>query len=148
MNTNTAALGPGQMSKIINVYVNNRTFSVTCLSQELLGAHYKYLSLLREYINLQTKRKAFAKPSTNISQRYTGMSSSGGDIFSGGGRPSLSSDTTHDAAVQISLEDMKYLEEAMTPDDDWTGLTLRRERKKRQNRLNQRAYSELIWRVP
>ena len=40
----------------------------------------------------------------------------------------------------ISLEQMQYLEEARAPDDDWTGLTLRRERKKRQNRLNQRAF--------
>jgi len=51
-------------------------------------------------------------------------------------------------AKQITLEQMQHLKEAQIPDDDWTGLTLRKDRKKRQNRLNQRAYSKfhiLFW---
>ena len=51
---------------------------------------------------------------------------------------------TKDTQFQISSGSMKHLKEAKTIDDDWTGMTLRKERKKRQNRLNQRASSKLL----
>jgi len=49
-----------------------------------------------------------------------------------------------EAEERITVEKMQYLKEARDPDDDWTGMTLRAERKKRQNRLNQRSYSKRL----
>ena len=40
---------------------------------------------------------------------------------------------------KIHLSSMQQLQEARDRDDDWTGVTSREERRKRQNRLNQRA---------
>ena len=45
-------------------------------------------------------------------------------------------------AVSIRLGQMPQQAETLFPDDDWTGLSSAVERRKRQNRLNQRAYSE------
>lgn len=44
----------------------------------------------------------------------------------------------------IELASMRQLKDAKDLDDDWTGVTTKVERRKRQNRLNQRAYSEQI----
>lgn len=42
----------------------------------------------------------------------------------------------------IHLESMSQLFEARDPQDDWTGTISREERRRRQNRLNQRARRE------
>lgn len=44
--------------------------------------------------------------------------------------------------VFIGLEPMPQQAETLFPDDDWTGLSSPVERRKRQNRMNQRSYSE------
>jgi hypothetical protein len=48
------------------------------------------------------------------------------------------------SAVDIfdSLQRVRPLPEVWTPVDDWTGITSQVERKRRQNRLNQRAWRE------
>ncbi len=46
------------------------------------------------------------------------------------------------ATCCIQIEKMAQLAEAVDPDDDWTGLTDAAIRRKRQNRLNVRAYSK------
>ena len=48
----------------------------------------------------------------------------------------------------LDLARMHRLPELRDPGDDWTGVTSTAERKKRQNRLNQRAYRELSSRLP
>ena len=44
----------------------------------------------------------------------------------------------------IPLEAMIQLAEAKGPDDNWTGVIDKAERKKRQNRLNRRASRECL----
>lgn len=44
------------------------------------------------------------------------------------------------AALPLSVAVMPQLVELRDPSDDWTGVTSTAERKRRQNRLNQRAY--------
>lgn len=43
----------------------------------------------------------------------------------------------------IAVATMGQLAEAHNSEDDWTGTTSREERRRRQNRLNQRARREL-----
>lgn len=44
------------------------------------------------------------------------------------------------SGLAIDVEVMPQLLEAQNPRDDWTGMINTSERRKRQNRLNQRAY--------
>lgn len=44
--------------------------------------------------------------------------------------------------VVVDLERMPQLVEMQNPEDDWTGMTGAADRRKRQNRLNQRAYRQ------
>ena len=46
--------------------------------------------------------------------------------------------------MQGDLQLVPPLAELWGPNDDWTGITDYRERKKRQNRLNQRIYREFL----
>ena len=43
-------------------------------------------------------------------------------------------------ANNMDLMKMPQLAEMQHPEDDWTGITKSADRRKRQNRLNQRAY--------
>lgn len=58
-----------------------------------------------------------------------------------------------EASTSFGAQDVTILErtyplaDAWDHGDDWTGITGTKERKKRQNRINQRAYRESLWRL-
>lgn len=56
----------------------------------------------------------------------------------------MESSTKFEAQNMAVLERTYPLVDAWDQGDDWTGVTGTKERKKRQNRINQRAYRELF----